>query len=58
MESFVETHLRLAGEFNKLDEAIYQDILDAAKTELQPFMVADGQLIAQLDVNIFTVSDI
>jgi hypothetical protein len=38
--------------------SIYQDILRDAKTELQPFVVSDGQLIAQLNVNVFTVRNL
>jgi len=58
MKSFVETHLRLVGEFDKLDEDTYQGLLSAAAVELAPFMVADGKVAAQLDAHVFVVSGI
>lgn len=58
MESFVKTHLKLADEFDKLDEETYQRLLNAADVELRPFLVNGGQLVAQLNANIYTVSGI
>jgi ubiquinone/menaquinone biosynthesis C-methylase UbiE len=53
--AFVETHLRLSGEFEKLSEETLKEIMDAAHIELRPFLAPGGQLIAQLNANIFTV---
>jgi len=58
MESFIETHLRLAGEFDGLDETSYERLLNAADVDLRQFMVSGGQLVAQLDANIYTVKGI
>ena len=53
--AFVETHLRLSGEFEKLSEETLKEIMDAVHIELRPFLAPGGQLIAQLNANIFTV---
>jgi hypothetical protein len=55
IRAFIETHLRLAGEFEKLSEETLAEILSAAHIELRPFLSPGGQLIAQLNANIFTV---
>jgi SAM-dependent methyltransferase len=57
MRAFVEAHLRLAGEFENLDEQAFQEVLSNAHTKLRPFLSPGGQLIAQLNANIFTVKD-
>ena len=58
VKSFVETHLRLVGEFHELNEDARQGLLSAAAVELAPFLVSDGQVAAQLDAHIFVVSGI
>ena len=55
--AFIESHLRLSGEFEKLSEETLKEIMDAAHIELRPFLTPDAQLIAQLNANIFTVKD-
>lgn len=57
IRAFIETHLRLAGEFDKLSEETLQEILSAAHIDLRPFLAPGGQLIAQLNANIFTVKN-
>ena len=58
MQSFVDTHLRLSGEFENLDKDTYIQLLSAADVSLRPFIVPGGQLVAQLDANIFTINGI
>jgi SAM-dependent methyltransferase len=58
IQSFVETHLRLAGEFDDLDKQGFDEIMDTAHTKLSRFTAQGGQLIARLNVNIFTVKDV
>jgi len=55
IESMIETHLRLTGVFHKLDPDAYQNLLRTADAELHPFVGSDGQVVAQLDANIYTV---
>lgn len=54
--AFIETHLRMVGEFHKLDEETCHNMLSAADTDLREFLVPGGQLVAQLNANIFTIS--
>ena len=58
IQSFVETHLRLAGEFDNLDKQGFDEIMDTAYTKLSRFAAPGGQLIARLNVNIFTVKNV
>ena len=58
MRAFIETHLRLAGEFDNLNEQSLEEVFSAADKELRPFLAHGGQLIAQLNANIFTVKDV
>ena len=57
MKSFIDTHLQLVGELDNMDAEVYQKILGAADRELHQFLLPNGQLVAQLDANIFIVSD-
>jgi len=57
VKAFIESHLQLAGEFDDLDAQTLQEITDTAYTQLHPFLGSGGQLIAQLNANIFTVKD-
>ena len=57
MRAFVEAHLRLAGEFDTLSEQSLKEICSAADERLHSFLTPSGQLIAQLNANIFTVMD-
>ena len=58
IESFVETHLRMVGEFHKLDQETYQKMLSVADKDLREFLVPGGQIVAQLDANVFTIKDV
>ena len=58
MRAFIEAHLRLAGEFDKLNEQSLKEIFSAADTELHQFLAPGGQLVAQLNANIFTVKEV
>jgi hypothetical protein len=58
LEAFVKTHLKLADEYYKMDEEIYNKLLNDADVELRPFIVSGGQLVAQLDANIYTINGI
>lgn len=58
MRAFIETHLRLAGEFESLNEGSLEEIYSAADTQLHPFLTPGGQLVSQLNANIFTVQDV
>ena len=53
LQSFIETHLRLAGEFDNLDKQGFEEIMDTAYAKLSHFVAPGGQLIARLNVNIF-----
>ena len=57
IKSFVDTHLQLVGELEKMDKEVYQNLLNAAYIDLRRFLTPKGQLVAQLDVEIFIVSD-
>ena len=57
MRAFIEAHLRLSGEFDKLNEQSLQDLYRAADTKLHQFLTPDGKLIAQLNANIFVIKD-
>jgi SAM-dependent methyltransferase len=58
MRAFIETHLRLTGEFDNLNEQCLGEVFSAADKELHPFLAPGGQLVAQLNANIFTVKDV
>ena len=58
VRAFVEAHLRLAGEFKNLSEQSLEEIYNAANMELRPFLATGGQLVTQLNANIFAVKDI
>jgi ubiquinone/menaquinone biosynthesis C-methylase UbiE len=58
IQSFVETHLRLAGEFDNLDKQDFAKIMDTAYAKLSRFATPGGKLIARLNVNIFTVRNV
>jgi len=55
IRAFIETHLRLAGEFDKLNEEALREIMNAANKQLFPFLSPRGQLITHLNANIFKV---
>ena len=57
MRSFIETHLRLSGEFDKLNAQSLQQIFGEADIKLRPFLAPGGQLISQLNANIYTVKN-
>ena len=57
VRAFVEAHLRLAVEFENLSEQSLEEIYNAANIELRPFLATGGQLVAQLNANIFAVKD-
>jgi len=58
IRAFIEAHLRLAGEFDKINEQALRDIWQEAETKMQPFLSTGGQLVAQLNANIYAVKDI
>ncbi len=58
IESFIEAHLRMVGEFHQLDNEAYQQLLGAADAALHEFLVPEGQIVAQLDANVFTINDV
>ena len=58
MRAFIETHLRLAGEFESLNEQSLEEIYSAADGQLRPFLAPSGQLITQLNADIFMVKDV
>jgi len=58
MRAFIETHLRLAGEFESLNEQSLEEIFSAADKQLHPSLAPGGQLVSQLNANIFTVMDV
>jgi len=58
IETFIESHLRLVDEFHQMDEEAYAQMLRAADTELREFLVPGGQIVAQLDANVFTINDV
>ncbi len=55
VETFVEVHLRLAGEFHQLDEQRWKGMLEAAERVLAPFVSSNGEITAQLDANIYLI---
>ncbi len=57
MRAFIEAHLQLAGEFEKLNEESFKEILSAADIALRPYLAPGGQIVAQLNANIFTVKN-
>jgi len=58
IRAFIEAHLRLAGEFDHLDERTLQALVDAAHVQLRPYLSPGGQLIARLDANIYKVRNV
>jgi SAM-dependent methyltransferase len=58
MRAFIETHLRLAGEWDDLNDHRLEEIFSAADRHLRPFLAPGGQLVAHLNSNIFTVKDV
>lgn len=57
IRAFVKSHLCLAGEFDILSEQNLEEIYRAANSQLHPFLTPSGQLVSQLNTNIFTVKD-
>lgn len=53
--TFVEVHLRSAGEFHKLESEDFDEMLAAAENMLAPFVVSNGELAAELGANIFII---
>lgn len=58
IESFIESHLLLVDEFHQMNEEAYAQLLSAADTELREFLVPGGQIVAQLDANVFTINNV
>ncbi len=58
IRAFVETHLRLAGEFDNLNPQALRELLNTADVQLRPFVSPGGQLIAHLNANIFAVRNV
>lgn len=55
IRAFIEAHLRLVDEYDKMDPDAFQALWDAANMQLRPFVGPGGQLIAQLNANIFVI---
>jgi len=55
LKLFIETHLQLAGEFDKLDDQTLRALMNAANKQLHAFLTPSGQLVAQLNAHIFTL---
>ena len=55
IRAFVEAHLRLAGEYDELNEQSYQELLNAANSQLHKYLLPGGELIAELNANIFVI---
>jgi len=55
IKAFIEAHLQIAGELNEMDPETFQSLWDTASLELRPFVSPGGQLIAELNANIFAI---
>jgi ubiquinone/menaquinone biosynthesis C-methylase UbiE len=55
ISSFVETHLRVAGNFHEVEPEQFQDMLKAARQELKPYVIAGGKIAASLDADIYLI---
>ena len=53
MRAFVEAHLRLAGEYDRLNDNSLRQFMAVAEKRLRSFMTPGGQLIAHMDAKIF-----
>ena len=58
IRAFIEAHLRLADEFNELDEQSYRELLNAANSQLHQHLLPGGELIAELNANIFAINPV
>lgn len=58
IRAFIEAHLRLAGEFDELNEQNYQDLLNDANLQLRQYLIPSGELIAELNANIFAIKPV
>lgn len=55
MQAFLEAHLRLAGEYDKMDLLKLAKVLETANKQLHSHLAADKQLITQLNARIFKI---
>lgn len=55
VSAFLESHLRLAGEFDALDEQAFEEILNAANLKLHAHLSAQRQVVTKLNVHVFKV---
>lgn len=55
VSAFLESHLRLAGEFDGLDEQAFQEILNTANLKLHSHLSTEHQLITKLNARVFKV---
>jgi len=58
IRAFIEAHLRLAGEFDHLNERTLQALVDAAHVQLRPYLSPGGQLMARLDAKIYKIKNV
>lgn len=58
IRAFIEAHLRLAGQFDELTEQDYQELLNAANLKLRQYLIPSGELIAELNANIFAIKPV
>lgn len=56
VDTFVEVHLRSAGEYHNLETENLDRMKHAAEQVLAPHIILNGQLAADLNVNIFVLS--
>jgi len=56
--AFIESHLRLTGEFDHLNVQTLREILNMADVQLRPYLSPGGQLISHLNVKIFKVRNV
>ena len=56
LQAFLEAHLRLADEYDSLDNAAFEKILETANIKLHSHLSAHRQLLTQLNARIFKIS--
>lgn len=58
VKAFLESHLRLTGEFDGLDQQAFERILELANMRLHSHLTADRQLHTQLNARIFKIRQV
>ncbi len=57
MKTYIEAHLKLVGEFDGIPAQHLENLLYAAESSLEPYLVPDGQIAVQLNALIYKLSD-